>query len=120
MKLKIKYLLKILIINYFLLEILCFILLLTPFIPNGLSLMTSVVAHKDFSVQHIPNRTYNFAYKCWESKVFFNKDGNRKYSIKNADLIRSISEFTEKQVLNFGYQGLFDNWQVFLQLKSSF
>ena len=30
-----------------------------------------------------------------------------KYSIKKADLIRSISEFTEKQVLNFGYQGLF-------------
>ncbi len=138
MKLKIKYLLKILIINYFLLEILCFILLLTPFIPNGLSLMTSVVAHKDFSVQHIPNRTYNFAYKCWESKVFFNKDGNRKYSnnpnafkiallgdsmVENAQLSdgKDLGSLLQKrlgdkfEVTNFGIlsTGIYDHLQIY-------
>ena len=42
--------------------------------------MTSVEANKEFSLRHIPNRNYNFAYKCWESKVYYNKDGNRQYA----------------------------------------
>ena len=43
-----------------------------------------------------------------------------KYSIKNADLIRSISEFTEKQVLNFGYQGLFVRFPAWINIDNYF
>ena len=41
-----------------------------------------------------------------------------KYSIKKADLIRSISEFTEKQVLNFGYQGLFVRFPAWINIDN--
>ncbi len=41
-----------------------------------------------------------------------------KYSIKNADLIRSISDFTEKQVLNFGYQGLFVRFPAWINIDN--
>ena len=43
-----------------------------------------------------------------------------KYSINNADLIRSISEFTEKQVLNFGYQGLFVRFPAWINIDNYF
>ena len=39
-----------------------------------------------------------------------------KYSIKNADLIRSISDFTEKQVVNFGYQGSFVRFPAWINI----
>ena len=41
-----------------------------------------------------------------------------KYSIKNADLIRSISDFTEKQALNFGYQGLFVRFPAWINIDN--
>ena len=41
-----------------------------------------------------------------------------KYSIKKADLIRSISDFTEKQVLNFGYQGLFVRFPAWINIDN--
>lgn len=41
-----------------------------------------------------------------------------KYSIKKSDLIRSISEFTEKQVLNFGYQGLFVRFPAWINIDN--
>ena len=41
-----------------------------------------------------------------------------KYSINNADLIRSISEFTEKQVLKFGYQGLFVRFPAWINIDN--
>ena len=41
-----------------------------------------------------------------------------KYSIKNADLIRSISDFTEKQALNFGYKGLFVRFPAWINIDN--
>tara|TARA_B100000401_G_scaffold418313_1_gene342062 strand:- start:62 stop:1195 length:1134 start_codon:yes stop_codon:yes gene_type:complete len=41
-----------------------------------------------------------------------------KYSIKNADLVRSISDFTEKQVLDFGYQGLFVRFPAWINIDN--
>tara|TARA_B100001057_G_scaffold489776_1_gene576691 strand:- start:23525 stop:24658 length:1134 start_codon:yes stop_codon:yes gene_type:complete len=41
-----------------------------------------------------------------------------KYSIKNADLIRSISDFTEKQALNFGYRGLFVRFPAWINIDN--
>ena len=41
-----------------------------------------------------------------------------KYSIKKADLIRSISDFTEKQVLNFGYQGIFVRFPAWINIDN--
>lgn len=41
-----------------------------------------------------------------------------KYSIKKADLIRSISDFTEKQALNFGYQGLFVRFPAWINIDN--
>ena len=138
MKLKIKSLIKILIINYLLLEVLCFLLLITTSIPNGLSIMTSVEANKEFSLRHIPNRSYNFAYKCWESKVYYNKDGNRQYAqnseafkvallgdsmIENAQLSdgNDLGSLLQKElgnkfeVTNFGIlsTGIYDHLQIY-------
>lgn len=72
--------LKIIFINILIIEIFCLILVLSSIIPNGLTLMVSAVANKEYSLVHIPNRNYNFASECWESNVFYNKNGNRKYS----------------------------------------
>ena len=41
-----------------------------------------------------------------------------KYSIKNAALVRSISDFTEKQVLDFGYQGLFVRFPAWINIDN--
>ena len=41
-----------------------------------------------------------------------------KYSIKNADLIRSISDFTEKQVLKFGYEGAFVRFPAWINIEN--
>ena len=71
---------KILLINVFILEVVCFFLILFQFIPNGLTLMVSAVADRDYSLVHYPDREYQFASECWESNVYYNLDGNRKYS----------------------------------------
>ena len=39
-----------------------------------------------------------------------------RYSIQNANLIRSISAFTEKQVLSFGYEGLFVRFPAWINI----
>ena len=72
--------LKIILINILIIEIFCFTLILLSIIPNGLTPMVSAVANKEYSLAHIPNRSYNFASECWESNVFYNENGNRKYS----------------------------------------
>lgn len=41
-----------------------------------------------------------------------------KYSINNADSIRSISEFTEKQVKEFGYSGLFVRFPAWINIDT--
>ena len=41
-----------------------------------------------------------------------------KYSINNADSIRSISEFTEKQVKEFGYRGLFVRFPAWINIDT--
>ena len=41
-----------------------------------------------------------------------------KYSIQNADLIRSISDFTEKQVLKFGYKGSFVRFPAWINIDN--
>ena len=41
-----------------------------------------------------------------------------KYSISNADSIRSISEFTEKQVKEFGYSGLFVRFPAWINIDT--
>ena len=41
-----------------------------------------------------------------------------KYSIQNASLIRSISEFTEKQVKSFGYEGMFVRFPAWINIDS--
>jgi len=138
MKLKMSKFFKILIINLILLEFISFLLIFFSLIPNGVSLMTSVVGSKEFSLQHIPNRNYNFAYKCWESNVFYNEKGNRKYSnnpkafkiallgdsvIENAQLSdeEDIGSLLQKklgdefEVTNFGIlsTGIYDHFQIY-------
>ena len=41
-----------------------------------------------------------------------------RYSIQNANLIRSISAFTEKQVLSFGYEGLFVRFPAWINIDN--
>ena len=41
-----------------------------------------------------------------------------KYSIKKADLIRSISDFTEKQVKAFGYEGTFVRFPAWINIDA--
>ena len=100
----IKFLLIIL-FNIAVIEFFCFIFILLSIVPNGISIMTSGISNKDYSIVHIPNRNYNFAYECWESNVFYNENGNRKYSdnpkaIKIALLGDSM---TENAQLSDGY-----------------
>ena len=57
-----------------------FLLLITTSIPNGLSIMTSVEANKEFSLRHIPNKVIILLINAGESKVYYNKDGNRQYA----------------------------------------
>ena len=41
-----------------------------------------------------------------------------RHEIKNADLIRSISDFTEKQVLKFGYEGAFVRFPAWINIEN--
>ena len=65
--------------------------------------MTSGVANKEFSNVHFADRDYNFAYKCWKSNVYFNKEGNRKYDTSPKQIVLSVL----KLALGLGYGLIF-------------
>jgi len=129
---------KIILINFILLEIICFFIILFSQVPNGVNLMVSAVANKEFSLAHFPDRKYNFASTCWESQVYYNKYGNRKYAdnpnaIKIALLGDSMTENAQLsdgedlgsllqkklgsayEVTNFGIfsTGIYDHLQIY-------
>lgn len=102
--------------------------------------MTSIVGSKEFSLEHIPSRNYNFAYKCWESEVYYNDNGLRQYlsnpegykiallgdsMIENAQLSdgEDIGSLLQKklgdnfEVTNFGIlsTGIYDHFKIYKQ-----
>ena len=130
--------LKFIFLNLLVIEVLSFFLILSSLVPNGISLMTSGVANKEFSNVHFADRDYNFAYKCWKSNVYFNKEGNRKYAdnpnsykiallgdsmIENSQLSdgEDIGSLLQKklgnkfEVTNFGIfsTGIYDHLQIY-------
>ena len=68
---KILFVSKVILINFFLIELFCFILISLSIIPGGVSLMVSAVANKEYSLIHFPDRKYKFSSECWESQVYY-------------------------------------------------
>ena len=129
---------KIIIFNVLLIELFCFCLILFSYIPSGLSLMTSAISNKEFSLIHYPDRKYSFSSECWDSSVYYNNEGNREYAnkpsnIKIALLGDSMTENAQLsdgedlgsllqkklgnkyQVTNFGMfsTGIYDHYQIY-------
>lgn len=143
-KKKILFISKIILINFLLIELFCFVLIFLTIIPGGVSLMVSAVANKEYSLIHFPDRKYRFSSECWESQVYYNKDGNRQYAnnpkaIKVALLGDSMTENaqlsdgydlgsllqkklgTNYEVTNFGVfsTGIYDHLQKYINVISN-
>ena len=112
---------KIVLINLILVELFSLMLIYFSFVPGGVSLMVSAVANKEYSIIHFPNRNYNFSSECWESKVFYNKEGNRKYANNPKGLKIALlgDSMTENAQLSDGFdlgsllqKKLGDNYEV--------
>lgn len=101
-------LLIIIIVNIFVLELACFTLIKTNFVPGGLTPMVAFIADENFAVSRKKDTKFNFSSKCWDSEVYYNNQGIRSlYDIKLLKEKKRIvllgDSMTENYQLSDGY-----------------
>ncbi len=98
----------IIIANIFILELISFTLIKINFVPGGLTPMVAFIADENFAVSRKKNTKFNFSSKCWDSEVYYNRQGIRSlYDIKLKKEKKRIvllgDSMTENYQLSDGY-----------------